>query len=286
MRKSVRTVRNAKSAAKLKSSVAKQNGARDTDFVHGLAHGLRVLEAFERRRAEMSLSQVARATGLTPATARRSLHTLGSLGYVRQVDKQFFMTARVLALGSSFLRLSGIEETLLPDLRAIVSRCGDTAGIAILVDTEILYIAHYSEQRGVRTVASTGVRYPAYPTSLGRVLLAGLSAEELDRYFAAARFERHTEHTETDPRKLRGILKDARSRGYATIVDELFYGVTSLAVPIVIPGGRVIAALNTSGYSGQITPDHLAAERLPVLRTAAREIGERMARSRVLLHSL
>ena len=106
---------------------------------------------------------------------------------MRRVEKEFVLSARILALGSSYLRLTGIEETLLPDLRAIVSRCGDTAGIAILIDGEILYIAHYSEQRGVRAVASTGVRYPAHATSLGRMLLAGLSRSELDDYFRTVR---------------------------------------------------------------------------------------------------
>ena len=196
------------------------------------------------------------------------------------------LSARILALGSSYLRLTGIEETLLPHLRAIVSRCGDTAGIAILIDTEILYIAHYSEQRGVRAVASTGVRYPAHATSLGRVLLSGLTRSGLDDYFRAARIERHTELTETDPRKLRAIVDDARRSGYATIVDELFYGVTSLSVPIIMPGGRVIAALNTSGYSGQITPADMIKQRLPELRASAIRIAETMARSSVLLHSL
>jgi IclR family pca regulon transcriptional regulator len=260
--------------------------ARDSEFVRGLAHGLRVLEAFEARSAELSLSEVARHTGLTPATARRSLHTLTSLGYVRRAEKQFVLSARILALGSSYLRLTGIEETLLPHLRAIVSRCGDTAGIAILIDTEILYIAHYSEQRGVRAVASTGVRYPAHATSLGRVLLSGLTRGGLDDYFRAARIERHTELTEIDPRKLRAIVGDARRSGYATIVDELFYGVTSLSVPIIMPGGRVIAALNTSGYSGQITPADMIKQRLPELRASAIRIAETMARSSVLLHSL
>jgi IclR family pca regulon transcriptional regulator len=281
MRKSLRAQSNAKSRRSPESSAA-----RDPEFVHGLAHGVRVLEAFEANSAEMTLSDVARRTGLTPATARRSLHTLASLGYVRRTEKEFVLSARILALGSSYLRLTGIEGMLLPDLRSIVSRCGDTAGLAILIDSEILYIAHYSEQRGVRAVASTGVRYPAHATSLGRVLLSGLSREALEHYFRTARIERHTELTETDPRKLHAIVDEARRRGYATIVDELFYGVTSLSVPIIMPGGRVIAALNTSGYSGQITPAEMIRQRLPELRASAIRIAETMARSPVLLHSL
>jgi len=284
MRKNVRRQSKAKTRRVRESRTAPAR--RDADFVHGLAHGLRVLEAFDAQSAEISLTEVARAAGLAPATARRSLHTLAALGYVRRASKQFVLSARVLALGSAYLRLNGIEEVLLPELRAIVARCGDTAGVAILVDTEILYVAHYSEQRGVRAIAGTGVRYPAHPTSLGRALLSGLSRSELDAYFRAARLERYTERTETDPRRLRAVIAEARRNGYATIVDELFYGVTSLAVPIVAPGGGVVAALNTSGYSGQVTPDDLIKYRLPELRRAAARIADLVGRSSALLHAL
>jgi IclR family transcriptional regulator, pca regulon regulatory protein len=258
----------------------------DREFVAGLARGLSVIEAFDERHPEMTLSEVAARTGLTPATARRSLHTLASLGYVRAVNKRFSLSARILALGSSFLRSAGIEGALMPELHRIVSRCGDTAGVAILTGINILYIAHYSEQRGVRPVAGTGVSYPAYPTSLGRMLLSSLPKPELDKYFRVAKFDRHTNVTETDPRKLRVLIEKAQRDGYATIVDQLFYGVTSLAVPIIIPPGRVIAAVNTSGYSGQVTPESLAEDRLPELQKSAARIAELIVEHPLLLHAL
>ena len=281
MRKLLRIESNAKARDNRVS-----RAAPDASFVRGLAHGLRVLEAFDARPAALSLTDIARQAGLTPATARRSLHTLVSLGYVRRADKQFVLSARVLGLGLAYLRLTGIEEMLLPELRALVSRCGDTSGVAVLVGTEILYVAHYSEQRGVRAVAGTGVRYPAHPTSLGRVLLSGLSRSDLDAYFRNARLERYTALTQTDPRRLRTIINEARRVGYATLVDELFYGVTSLSVPIFGPGGSVIAALNTSGYSGQITAEEMIKQRLQELRATAVRMAEIIARSSVLLHSL
>ena len=258
----------------------------DREFVGGLAHGLSVIEAFNEKHPEMTLSEVAARTKLTPATARRSLHTLASLGYVRAVNKRFTLSARILALGSSYLRSAGIEGALLPELHRIVSRCGDTAGVAILTGTEILYIAHYSEQRGVRPVAGTGVSYPAYPTSLGRVLLSALQKPELDQYFRTAKFEQHTNVTESDPKKLRALIEEARRKGYATIVDQLFYGVTSLSVPIIIAPNRVIAAINTSGYTGQVTPEGLIQSRLPELQRSATRVAEMIAEHPLLLHSL
>jgi IclR family transcriptional regulator, pca regulon regulatory protein len=259
---------------------------RDREFVSGLARGLSVIECFDEQHPEMTLSEVAHRTGLSPATARRSLRTLASLGYVRAVNRHFTLSARILALGSSYLRSAGIEGALLPELRRLVAQCGDAAGVAILTGNEILYIAHYSEQRGVRPVAGTGVTYPAYPTSLGRMLLSALPKPELDRYLSTTKFEKHTNVTEVDPRKLRVLIEDAKRQGYASIVDQLFYGVTSLSIPINIPPGRVVAALNTSGYSGQVTPESLIKMRLPDMKKSAGRIAELIVQHPLLLHSL
>jgi IclR family pca regulon transcriptional regulator len=178
----------------------------------------------------------------------------------------------VLSLSSAFLRSADIESMLMPELRRLVGVFGDTAGIAVLVNTNIIYVAHHCEPRGLRPVAATGVKYPAYPTSLGRVLLASLTEPELDLYFASARIEKHTNVTETSPKRLRMILRQVREDGYATIVDQLFYGATSLAIPIVDGAGRTIAALNTSAYTGQMSADMLIRARLSGLQRSAAEL--------------
>jgi len=244
-------------------------GERDREVVAGLSRGLRVLEAFNKSDRQMTLSEVARATSMSPAAARRSLRTLAQLGYVTNIDRQYLLSARVLSLSSAYLRSADIESTLMPELRRLVGLFGDTAGIAVLVNTNIVYVAHHCEPRGLRPVAATGVKYPAYPTSLGRVLLAALTEPDLDLYFASARFEKLTNVTETNERRLRAILRQVRRDGYSAVVDELFYGVTSLAVTILDRAGRTIAALNTTAYTGQMSADMLIRSRLSELQRSA-----------------
>lgn len=234
----------------------------------------------------MTLSEVARRTGLSPATARRSLTTLAHLGYVRQINGRYLLGARILSLGSAYLRSSAAGEILEPELHKLAAQFGDSAGIAILAGVNVLYVAYSCNSRGVRPVAGAGVTFPAMPTSLGRVLLAGQPDRELEEWFRLARFEKHTELTETDPRRLRAIIKRVRMKGFATIRDELFYGVTSLAVPILSASGKVIAALNTSGYSGLVTETQLIRERLSHLQGEAAELSRLIARYPVLLNSL
>lgn len=259
---------------------------RDREVVAGLARGIRVLEAFNDADREMTISELARRTVLSPAAVRRSLRTLTQLGYVRNVDGRFLLSARVLSLGSAYLRSADIEGSLLPELHRLVNRFGDTAGIAVLVDTNILYVAHHCVPRGVRPVAGAGVTYPAFATSLGRVLLAYLPESELEKYLSVARFDKHTRLTETNPKRLRIALRQIRKAGFGSIVDQLFYGVTSLSVPIFNAAGDVVAALNTSAYTGQVTVKELIATRLPELKAASARLSEIITRHPLLLKSL
>ncbi len=256
------------------------------EFVGGLAKGLAVIELFDAGQAEMTLSEVARRAGITPAAARRSLHTLAALGYVRQVNRRFVLSPRVLHLGAAYLRAAHVEEILLPELRRIVARFGDAASVSVLDGNDILYIAHHSEQRANRIFAAVGVTYPAYPTSMGRVLLAGLPAEALQGYFAKLRPEKLTEFTVTDRTALRGIVAKARKDGFATAVDEIDYGITALSVPIRDPEGSVVAALNSSGYSGRVKIETMIAERLSELRESAARMTQALGRHPALARSL
>ncbi len=260
--------------------------AADKEFVDALARGLKVIECFDGSHPQLSLSEVARRTDLTPATARRNLHTLMKLGYVRKVDNRFLLSARVLALGSGYLRAAHVDDALMPELRRVVGLFGDAASVAVLSGDEVLYVAHVSEQRGVRPVARIGVTYPAHATSLGRVLLAGLPAQALDHYLAGAKLEKLTEATCTDRAELRRLILAARELGYATAVDQLAYGVTSLAVPIHGTRGEVVAALNSSGYTGRQSIESMIEQRLDELRIAARRIAQLLQRYPALYHSL
>jgi IclR family transcriptional regulator, pca regulon regulatory protein len=259
---------------------------RPPEFVEALAKGLTILESFDTAHNEMTLSEIARRADLTPAAARRSLITLVTLGYVGQVGKRFHLTPKVMGLGSAFYFAAGIEQTFQPELRALVERFGDASSIASLQGHDVLYVAHYSQQRARRASAVVGARYPAHATSLGRVLLAGLSDERLDRYFAQVEPVALTNKTVTNREELRRIIYRVREQGFATTVDELDYGVTALAVPIRGARGQTVVALNSSGYSGQVTPETLVADRLQELRIAASRIGQNIARNPVLESTL
>jgi IclR family pca regulon transcriptional regulator len=255
---------------------------RPAEFVEALAKGLAILECFDAAHPEMTLSEVARRVGLSPAAARRALITLTALGYVGSRDKRFHLKPRALTLGSAFYAAARIDEILQPDLRELVARFGDASSVATLDGADVIYVAHVSVQRARRAAAMVGARYPAHATSMGRVLLAALPECELARLICEERLEPLTARTLTDPGMLKAELAAVRAQGYATTVDQLDYGITALAVPIRDGEGRTIAALNSSGYTGMTTPEALIAERLPALREAASHIGHEIIRYPVL----
>jgi IclR family transcriptional regulator, pca regulon regulatory protein len=251
---------------------------RPAEFVEALAKGLAILESFDATHSEMTLSEVARRAALTPAAARRSLITLIALGYAGQKDKRFFLRPRVMGLGSAFYVSARVDELLLPELRHIVDRFGDASSVATLDGPDVIYIAHHSVQRVRRATAVVGARYPAHATSLGHVLLAGLDEATLDAYFATLRPVALTRKTVTDIAELRAEVQRARDVNYATTVDQLDYGITAIAVPIRGAHGRTVAALNSSGYTGLVSPDQLVAERLAELQAAAARLAHAIGR--------
>lgn len=255
---------------------------RPPEFVEALAKGLAIIEAFDSESPEMSLSEVARKVGLSPAAARRALITLSALGYVSQSAKRFHLTPKVMTLASGFYFSARIDEVLQPRVTEIVTRFGDASSVGALSGSDVIYVAHYSVQRARRAAAVVGARYPAYATSMGRILLAGQSTDALETYLEQLDPQPLTSRTCIDRGALRAAIDQARADGYATTVDQLDYGITALAVPIRNAAGDTVAALNTSGYTGLVTPEKLVAERLPELTATASAIGHDLKRFPVL----
>jgi IclR family pca regulon transcriptional regulator len=256
------------------------------EFVASLERGLRVLQTFSREHPQMTLSEVAALTDLTPATARRSLQTLEALGYVGRSGRRFLLRAKVLSLGSGYLSAINTEVVLQPFLQDVVSQVGGSSSVTVLDDLDIVYIAHASQNRAIRLTAGTGSRYPVYPTSMGRVLMAFQPEPVLDAYMEGAVFRKLTEYTETNPVAFKRILKDVRAKGYAAIQDELDYGIVSCSLPIFGPTGQIVAAANCSDVTHRIDKAGMVAKRLPILRQAVRRIESTLAQYPELANSV
>ncbi len=244
----------------------------------GLAKGLDVIRAFSRESPALTLTEVAKKANLAAATARRCLLTLEEAGYVTRSGRVFLLRPKVLELGAAYLESMNIESLTKTHLEDIASKTGDSAALCVLDGTEIVYLARASVRTLVRLEAHVGSRFPAYPTSMGRVLLAGLAPEGLRRYFERATLTALTKHTVTDRGKLTRLIDDCRRTGYSAVEDELAYGVVAVAVPVLDDAGRVVAALNNSSHSGKVTRAQLARTRVSMLQDVSRQISAELRR--------
>src|SRR5450755_3184223 len=202
---------------------------RSRDFVQSLERGLAVITSFSRDRPAQTLTEVAAATGVSRATARRFLHTLYELGYVGRNGAKFFLRPRVLRLGYAYLSSQSIWEHAQDHIKLLADEVHDFCGAGILDETEVVYVLRVSPRRFMTTNIAVGTRLPAYCTSLGRVQLAELPREALDGYFKSARFPRLTERTIVDPEQLRATLLQVKEQGWALDDQEWEIGVRSIA---------------------------------------------------------
>jgi IclR family pca regulon transcriptional regulator len=247
--------------------------------VQALERGLAVLQVFSQEHPALTLSEVARLTGITRATARRILLTLERLGHVRSDGRRFMLTPRVLSLGWAYLASLDLWEVAHPLMQELVARTGESCSAASLDLPDIVYVARVPTRRIMSITLGVGTRLPAHPTSMGRVLLAGLPEAELDAYLDATPLERHTEHTVVDPARLRAALDGVRADGWALVDQELELGLRSVAAPLRDAGGTTFAALNLSAAASRVSTDDLRGRLLPPLLETAGEISTAVARS-------
>ncbi len=255
------------------------------DFIEALARGLEVIAAFEPGRPVMSLAEVANATGLARPTARRILLTLAELGYVRPANGGFALTPRVLELGIAYVRSMGLWEVARPHMERLVARTHESSSIAQLDGSDIVYVARVSVPKIVTLAVEIGTRFPALATSLGKVLLAALSADEVERVLAEPSRSGVRARWQPDVAERDAELREVRARGWALTDEQLAAGIRSIAAPLRDGSGQVVAALNVNTHAAETGMDRLIEVYLPLLLTTAGAISEDFARRDSVPHA-
>lgn len=244
---------------------------RGAHFVQSLERGLMVVRAFSADRPSMTLSEVARATDLTRAAARRFLLTLVDLGYVRTDGRMFSLTPRVLELGYAYVASAGLPDVAQPHLEDLSALVRESASVSVMEGDDVLYVARVATSRIMAVSIAVGTRFPASTTSMGRVLIAGYDDTELTAYLDRVELKPLTRFTITDTADLRAEILRVREQGYAIVDQELEEGLRSLAAPIRDDSGRVIAAANVSAHANRSSIDDVRRDLLPaLLETTAR----------------
>ncbi|WBB61850.1 helix-turn-helix domain-containing protein [Streptomyces sp. WMMC500] len=245
--------------------------AREPHHVQSLERGLAVIRAFDAGHPQMTLSEVARACNLTRAAARRFLLTLVDLGYVHTDGRQFRLSPRVLELGYAFLSSVALPQIAEPHLERLVAEVHESSSMCVLDGEDVVYIARVPTSRIMTVSITVGTRFPAYTTSVGRVLLAALPENEIERHLTEITPRRQTSRTITTSAGLRAEFTRVRDQGYAIVDQELEEGLRSVAAPVRDRNGKVVAAINIPVHASRNSVESIRRDLVPhLLATAAR----------------
>lgn len=248
------------------------------DFIEALARGLDVIRAFGPHRPTMTLTEVAGAADLARPTARRILLTLRELGYVRSTSGGYTLTPRVLELGVAYVRSTGLWEIARPHLEELSEKTGESCSIAQLDGSDIVYVARVAVPKIVTLSIQIGTRFPALPTSLGKVLLSALEPEEVERVLSEPTRSGLASLWHPDQEERCAVLREVGARGWALTDEHLARGIRSVAAPLRDGRGGVFAAVNVNTHAAETSVEHLTRHHLPLLLNTAGEISADVAR--------
>jgi IclR family pca regulon transcriptional regulator len=245
----------------------------DPSFMTSLARGLAVVRAFSDQRRSLTIAQISHKTGIPRAAVRRCLYTLKQLGYAESEQNNFSLKPKILSLGYSYLSSTPLTVSAQPCLNSISRVLNESCSLAVLDNSEVLYVARSATSRIMSIALNTGSRLPAYCTSLGRVMLANLPEETLNMYLENVKLRAYTERTVVTVPRLREILADVKQNGFAIVEEELEVGLRSIAVPVHGATGAVHAALNVGAQATRVSSRQLQEDFLPVLLKGAQELS-------------
>lgn len=244
----------------------------DADFVHSLARGLTVIRAFGADAPHLTMSDVAKRTGLSRAAVRRFLHTLVELGYVGLEGRLYSLRPRILELGYAFLSSMSLWDLIQPALQDVSTRLRVTCSAGLLDGVEVVQVARAGRTEQVIVSFGVGSRLPAFHTAMGRVLLAALPPAERAQRLSRADLRAYTPHTLTDPTRLMAELDLVADQGWAIVDREFEPGLIALGVPLRDRTGKAVAAVVTSARATRLDAASMRADHLPALLSACERL--------------
>lgn len=249
-----------------------------TAGVRSLDRAVAVLDAFTPARAELGVSEMARATGLSRSTAHRLLASLESHELVQQVSPsgRYTLGPHLLRLAHAVQRARAdvpLQTLARPAMTRLRDEADETVGLHVSASTRHRMVIDQVESRQQlrRTYTDLGSPIPIHQGAPGKALLA-FAPEDVREHVLSSPLEAATKGTITDPRELRLELARVQEAGYARSLEERVPGVSGLAAPIRDYAGVVVAALSVSGPSSRLTHERLLTF-VPAAMTAAGQIS-------------
>jgi DNA-binding IclR family transcriptional regulator len=250
------------------------------ETVQSVSRALSLIETMSRADGPVSLSELSKKAHLTLTTTHRLLSTLLSRGFAAQdpTTLKYYLGIKTFEIGNAALIVNDLRTLARPFLKRLAESVNETINLAILDETEVVYIDQLESTNMVvvKMIAGVGSRSPAYCTGSGKVLLADLPANELRQRLSKIRLIKFTKYTNTDIEQLIELLAEVNRQGYALDFSERDLGVTCVAVPVKNFEGKVQAAISVSAPAQRITAKRIHEEILPVLSDVSSQVSRQL----------
>lgn len=226
-------------------------------LVGSLLHGLSILDMFTEARSEISIGEMADQLDVHKSSASRLAATLAHVNYLELTDSQgvYRLGSRIARLGRMTHGSADLVETVTPHLRRLVDQTGETGHLAVLDGVNALTLSVIEGWHTIRMHSWVGKSLPAYLSSMGKALLAGLTDAEVSELFDAHEFLPSTEHTLGSIVDICRDNERIRQRGYGYDDEELEIGMRCVSAPIIDGTDRIVASISVSGPVQRITPE-------------------------------
>lgn len=257
-------------------------GARRKDkgeyVVHAVDRALDILESFGYSKEELGVTELSRKLKLPKNNVFRLLATLECRGYIEQDRRSgnYRLGIKTFEVGNVFLHHLGLRRQARPVLEDLVAKCNETAYLAVIDGSEVVYILMQETTHTVRLAPRMGYRLPAYCTAGGKVQLAHESQERLGEIFRDHLLHPLTKNTLTDLRTLHAHLRQIAKQGYAVDDEEMEPGVRCIAAPVRDYSRRVVAGVGLSGPVSRFSMERIDSELVPLVVEAGARISQRL----------
>jgi DNA-binding IclR family transcriptional regulator len=230
------------------------SNSKDRYLINSILRASNVLRCFLGEKSHFKISEIARQLKLDRSTTYRILLSLEKCGLVEKDQKtgEYSLGLSTFEIGNTYLRRMDFIKISKPIMTELSLKVQETIHLAVISDTEIVYVDKVDSPRTLGVMSKIGQRAPVYCTALGKVLLAFQPENEQSRIIRKIRLTPLTPRTITSKEKLVEELKAIRKQGYSLDHREIEGEVECIGAPIRDHLGNVIAALSISGPQKKI----------------------------------
>lgn len=248
----------------------------DPLMVRAVEKAFRILATFDAANPRQTLTQLADKAGLDRSATQRFTHTLSQLGYLRKDGrtKAYELTPKTLNLAYQYTRSSPVVLRAHPYLSHLNRTTEETISLTVLDDTEIIYLSRYLSPNVLDTDVIVGSRLPAYCSAGGLALLSMLEDAKIEEVLDRSHLRAYTAKTIYDRDGIWSRIRFVREHGFAMVEEQIYPGDISIAAPILLADGNVMAAVSLGASRFRYQADAMVQRFVPALVAATRSMSQ------------